>query len=375
MIKNYLNVLISKYRTIKKIIFAFVVMPIFLALIAGEVYVRIFHEYITPELLKEKSLQYIPSLFSQVLFPEKKQIIEKSWHPEYIINTKGFRGKEFTKEENEGTIRIIIFGGSSVFDIYQPEGKDWPHQVEQLLNESGLANIEVINAGIPGHNTFDSFGRLFSDVWTLSPDFVVLYEAWNDIGWYFTSNVTIQKSVKTYSESEDVRVSYQSFIDKFLCEHSQLYVRLRDRYYNWKYDIGLEGTAKNIEPTAEITELGLKQFKLNLEMFADLANNIHATPILVTQARLVHKNNTPEEKLIISSERPVLSHVNLVRAYDKADEIIKEVSKSKKVHVIDAAKSLSGNVKYFNDAIHTSSEGSYQLAKTCANDLLELIKR
>ena len=41
-------------------------------------------------------------------------------------------------------------------------------------------------------------------------------------------------------------------------------------------------------------------------MFVDLANNIHATPILVTQARLVDKNNTPEEKSIISSSHPAL---------------------------------------------------------------------
>lgn len=360
--------------SIKAILVFFVILPIILAIIGGEIYIRIFHEYITPEILREKSLQYSPSLFSQIIFPEKKQVIEKSWHPEYFINSKGYRGKDFQKNKSIGTTRIIIFGGSSVFDIYQPEGKDWPHLVEQMLKENGFSNVEVINAGIPGHNTFDSFGRLFSEVWTLNPDIVILYEAWNDIGWYFTSNSTIQRSVKTYSEYEDVRISYQSVIDKFLCECSQLYVRLRGRYYDWKYGIGLEGASKRINYNAEVTDQSLKQYKINLEMFVDLANNINATPVLVTQARLVDKNNTSEEKLIIENQAE-MGYATIIKAYEKADEIIKEVSILKKVKVIDASKAVSGKMKYFVDAVHTSSEGSYELAKVVSDYLLKLMNK
>src|SRR3990172_3878315 len=112
--------------------------------------------------------------------------------PGYIINSKGYRGREFSIKKNKGTIRIIIYGGSSVFDIYEPEGKDWPHRVEQMLKENDISNVEVINAGIPGFTTLDCVGRIFSDSWTLEPDYVVIYEAWNDIC-YFPNKVTIQK--------------------------------------------------------------------------------------------------------------------------------------------------------------------------------------
>ncbi len=72
------------------------------------------------------------------------------------------------------------------------EGADWPHLVEQYLKEKGLSNVEVINGGIPGLPSFDSMGRLFSDGWTLNPDYVINYEAWNDI-YCFTNKITIQK--------------------------------------------------------------------------------------------------------------------------------------------------------------------------------------
>ena len=64
-----------------------------------------------------------------------------------------------------------------------------------------------------------------------------------------------------------------------------------------------------------------------------------------------------------------MTHMNLVKAFEKVDEIIKEVSISKKVHMIDPSKVLSGKVMFFKDPIHTSEEGSYQLAKIVSNYL------
>lgn len=335
---------------------------------------RLFREYITPEILKTISLQYAPSIFSFSVFPEKQQITEPNGDiKRYFINSKGYRGHDFSKKKNEGTIRIIIYGGSSAFDIFESEGKDWPHRVEQMLKEYGLSNIEVINAGVPGTTSFCSMGRLFSDGWTLEPDYVVNYEAWNDIC-YFPNKKTIQKSYEPYDELNDPRISYQSSLDKFLCEFSQLYVRLRARYYDWQYDIGVEGASKSYNYDGEINELGVKQYRLNLEMFVDLARNIHATPILVTQARLVDKNNTSEEKSRIGYKWQKMNHMNLVKAFEITDEIIKEVSLSKKIHMIDPSSKLSGKSEFFKDHVHTTDEGSYQLAKIISEDLLILIK-
>jgi lysophospholipase L1-like esterase len=357
----------------KNIIIFSIILPTFIALLAGEIYFRLFREYMTPEILKEKSLQYIPSLFSIAGFPEKKQKIEPHGYIKgYYINSEGYRGHDFPKKKIKGTIRIIIYGGSSVFDIFSPEGKDWPHQVEQMLKEKGLSNIEVINAGIPGLTSFDSMGRLFSDGWTLQPDYVVNYEAWNDIC-YFPNEKTIQKCYIPYNELEDPRISYQSSLDRLLCNFSQVYVHLRAKYYDWQYDIGLEGASKGDNYNCKINELGVKQYKLNLEMFVDLARNINATPILITQARLVDKGNSPEERASIAYKYARMNHQNLVKAFDITDEIIKEVSIEKHTHLIDASKQMSGKFLFFKDQVHTTDKGSYQLAKIVSEDLLDLI--
>ena len=149
--------------------------------VLGEIYVRLFSPlgYVTPEIRKDKSLQYVPSLFSRHVFAQRELIAtgwtDVKWH----INERGYRGHNFAVAKPKGTIRIIFYGGSAVFDPGSPEGKDWPHRVEDILRQSGFPNVEVINAGIPGHASFDSFGRFFAEGHAFDPDYVVLYNAWN----------------------------------------------------------------------------------------------------------------------------------------------------------------------------------------------------
>lgn len=159
-----------------------------------------------------------------------------------------------------------------------------------------------------------------------------------------------------------------------LCELSQLYLRLRARYYNWKYHIGNEGAIQSGEYTNEVNELGLKQYRLNVEMFVDLARNIHAFPILVTQARLVANDNTDEEKSIIGYHYQKMKHQILVEAFEKTDDIIINVAKSKHVPIIDASNQMSGKDGYFSDHVHLSDRGSNKLAITISEYLFTLIK-
>lgn len=179
--------------------------------------------------------------------------------------------------------------------------------------------------------------------------------------------------MKPRHKKGDPRTHYQGIVDQALCEFSQLYVRLRWRYYNWKYQIGKEGTIQSGDYTRKVTKLGLKQYRLNIEMFVDLARNIGAVPVLITQARLVALENTEEEKDRIGYGYQRMSHRTLLSAFEETDEVIKQVSHSKHVHMIDASKQLSGKGKYFSDHVHLNPAGSDQLAIVISEFLLPLV--
>lgn len=372
----------NEYSWKKKLFFSFVSVSIiiFIAILSFEIYAHIFKKYDTPATIKEKSLKYEMSVFSKSILREeqKAKVLDdkkKKW-VEYYINGKGYRGHDFDFNKTPGTIRIIIYGGSQVFDIYNPEGKDWPHQVEYILKNNGFPNVEVINAGIPGHASFDSFGRLFAEGHLLMPDYVIIDNAWND----FQMLRYIQSLLRERKPSrilEDPRINYQGVVDRILCETSQLYLRLRSRYIDWKYNIDNEGAIPEGGYWNMMSEIGLKQYKLDMEMFVDIARNIGAVPILMTQPRHISFNNTDEEKKSFekSYEFKKMNHQAICSAFEKTDEIIKNVAMSKNALIIDASQSLTGKHEFFSDLIHTNDKGSYYLASITANHLMNLINK
>ena len=109
-------------------------------------------------------------------------------------------------------------------------------------------------------------------------------------------------------------------------------------------------------------------------MFVDLAKNIHAIPILVTQARLVAHDNTDEEKSKIRYDYQRMEHQTLVEAFEKTDDIITNVAKSKHALIVDASKQMTGKDEYFGDHVHLSESGSNQLAVTISEYLFTHLK-
>ena len=293
----------------KKIIFTLI--PVVLALVVflsmAEVYLRHFSKagYITPEILKDRSLQYVSSIFSRYVLAEKEADVVGWNKKKYHLNSRGYRGPEFPEKKPGGAIRIMFYGGSAVFDVGVDH--DWPRRVEELLRQNGFPEVEVINAGIPGSATFNSFGRFFAEGHLFNPDYVVLYNTWERLK-YFRSNEPLLRLFQPYVPSADPRQNYQNFLDKFFCEHSQLYVRLRIHYYNRKFRIGPEGSKPKGKLGSEITGTALRQYRINLQMFADLAQDIGATPIFMLQARLMHSGQQRagenENRIPICASRP-----------------------------------------------------------------------
>ncbi len=349
------------------ILFAFIG---FLSLLLAELYIRFSQEYTTPAILRSQSLQYEPTLFSRTTFPRLEQNLDP---PGYYINHKGYRGRDFSIPKKTGKIRIIVYGGSAAFDQNVPEGKDWPHRFEGLLHEMGGTQVEVINAGIPGNASIDSFGRFFSEGHLFEPDFVLLYNAWNDIK-YFSTKGSLLRTYKSHPVARDPRTNYQGLIDQTLCELSQLYVRLRSRFFYWKYSIGEEGIIPAEAPNRNIQDLPVKQYRVNIEMFVDLARNIGAIPILMTQARLISPTNTKEEKKHIRYNYVQMDHQTLLSAFQKTDEIIRQVAQEKHAFFIDSSQQLSGQKEYFTDQVHLTDAGSMKLAQITATFLGPLVK-
>jgi hypothetical protein len=120
------------------------VAAVLLAVIGGEIYVRLKspYGYVTPEILRSRRPLYGAAVFARHVLPRMEHVVRDENGKElYSINALGYRGVPFSPHKPRGTVRVMIYGGSSVFDHDNPGTTDWPHRVETRLRESGFGAI------------------------------------------------------------------------------------------------------------------------------------------------------------------------------------------------------------------------------------------
>lgn len=352
-----------------------------LILVLGEIGVRLFVEGsdLSPDVLRQQSLQYEPALFARHIFQAKAHSVSHAFGNkkglQWEINEKGYRGPNFETLKPENTIRIIVYGGSAAFDTRADKNSDWPRLVEKLLHKAGFPHVEVINAGIPGHTAVESVGRFFTEGFMFSPDFVLLYNAWNDMK-YFNAGQSFLRTVKPALHQFDYRIHNANLLDQRLCNSSRLYNVLRRVYFKKKIKLGREGIITSQDTRSPITSLNplqFRQYQLAAEMFVDLARNIGAKPILITQARLVHPENTEEQMKRIDYHHIGLTHDAILETFSRQDAIMKNVAQSKNIPVFDASHQLSGMDWAFHDHVHFLPAGSEAMAEFISSKLKEIL--
>jgi hypothetical protein len=349
----------------------------------GELGVRLFVKNgdITPAVLRSRSVQYVPAIFARHAFKQEARTVEHLFGKKkgvvWEINEKGYRGQNFEEEKLDGVIRIMVYGGSAAFDSTASEGQDWPSKVETTLRKSGFPEVEVVNAGIMGHTALESVGRLFTEGFVFEPDYVLIYNAWNDIK-YLSSPHTALRTLQPPLQKFDPRIQYRNSLDEWLCETSQLFNVLRRIIYKKTLKLSMEGIQKfgNLHDQASaLNQDGFHQYRLAMEMFVDLAVNIGAKPILVTQARLVHATNTSAQQEHIDYYNVGLTHEALVETFDRLDAIVRNVAADKGAMLIDASAKLSGKDWVFSDHVHFDLEdrGSEAMAQVIVDHLKEVL--
>jgi lysophospholipase L1-like esterase len=314
--------------------------------------------------LRNQSLEYRPSAFTQ------SRLVPKTLHapglPSISINSRGYRGPEIAIPKLAGTLRICFVGGSQVFDYFWSGGENWPARAGEILSQEGLP-VEVINAGVPGHFSSDSLGKMLSDLWYLEPDIIVASDSWNDIKYFSVLSPAVPCCDFIDPITEDWRINPKG-IDRLLCASSLF------RWVRYQFLIKRgEGKAWKA-PVGTIGEFGVRQYRLNLQTLCDLGKNIGVEIALCKEARLPVAGLSDSDKQRIAYRYVGLSYDELLKAFALCDRVIDEVAAQKHCRVMDLSRPLSGKPEYFKDHVHFSSEGSRQAAQVVARELKPLVE-
>lgn len=125
------------------------------------------------------------------------------------VNSHGLRDREYAAKPESGVRRVLAIGDSQTFGNGVALEDSWPKQVEQRLNENastgGNQRWEVLNAGIPGTDSWQHeiwMGRLLE---VYHPDAVVLAVYVNDVS---PSYVPKQRKAGDKTNTFKKRVGY-----------------------------------------------------------------------------------------------------------------------------------------------------------------------
>ena len=289
----------------------------------------------------------------------------------YIRN--GYRGLGFSVDKPPDELRIVILGGSFVFDTSAPAEGDWPHQVETLLREKGFTGVRVINGGVPGHSSFDAVGRLASEVHFYRPDIVLLCNAWNDIKYF--NQISAQLTPLRYIRpmSRPTHRHYPPSPMRKLLDRAHLF-RIMTALPGMFARYADEGKLPEGEYSDSVSQAGIDQYSLNLRNFVDICRNMEAEPLLVTQPHLPTAGNRDQVVERIRYDWVLLSHEALCRAFTVCEEANRTVAVEKGCRLIELSDPLSGRMDLFSDHVHVNRKGSRAVAELVAESLAQALR-
>ncbi len=137
-----------------------------------------------------------------------------SYQTTYHLNNEGFNSsKDYSIEKAANTYRIITLGDSHTYGIYVDPSKNYPSQLENLLNSNSCKNglrFEIINLGVPGYDLQYEIKRFEKRGLKYSPDLVIWHLKEDD---FFQINELINErseALKKEMESNGQLKQYES---------------------------------------------------------------------------------------------------------------------------------------------------------------------
>ena len=309
-------------------------------------------------------------------------------------NSLGFRGPN-PPNAFDKALTIIAVGGSTTEEYYLSDGKTWPEQLGNHLS-NWFENAWVNNAGMDGQTTFGHQQLMTQHIISLRPKVVLFMAGINDRGkaqaTLYDENVrpanpmpisTIGRMVWHLSRSSEL---FALGLNVFRSYEAQ-----RGNLGHGNIDFSKIGTVDL--PPGAMEKLG-ESYAPYLPVFADQlgkligisrANGI--VPVLLTQTALWGRGIDPttgrelgrlasEGGIALDAETTVT--LNASASWDVLElynEVIRRVGQETNTFVVDLARSMPKDSKYFYDWMHFTNEGAAKAADLMVRSLCPYLAR
>ena len=276
-------------------------------------------------------------------------------------NSLGYRSREFNSEKPPNVYRIALIGGSTTYTVsVQDNEKTFPYQLERILRDDyGHHNVEVINAGVSGYNSWESLINLQFRVLDINPDLVIVYHATNDVharlvepGAYRGDNSGRRKQWSLPCMALWDHSVFARFAGRNLGLSSQIHLETVITSSNY---VGLGGKETgNMEASVELLRKNPPiYFRRNLNSMVSVARENEVSLALATWA------HSPYFGDFASTDPYQLG-------FKEHNEVVKEVADESGAYLFEFASLMPTDRKYWADGRHVNEEGAVLKAQLFA---------
>ena len=300
----------------------------------------------------------------------------------HTTNSLGFRGAE-PPEDFDNHLTIVAVGGSTTECYYLTDGKTWTDILGDDL-KADFPDIWINNAGLDGHSTFGHEILLQDYLVKLKPKMILFLVGVNDIGrsdltsfetvtikqgLQFSSGKAFIKSAANYSEVVSTALNlYRSLLaQKINVGHHQLHLDTTPM---------LAMSRQEVAAALSAQEQYLAGYKNRLEKLVSTARDNGIEPVFVTQPLLYGFGKDPQTNIDLAQIK-VADNLNGSTAWGEMElynDVTRSVGAQEHVHVVDLAKAMTKNSKYYYDFMHFTNEGAREVGDILSRDLGTYLK-
>lgn len=270
------------------------------------------------------------------------------------VNAAGFRGPIVPRHRDDSDkLRIAVLGGSSVYGYLVNDGEEASQRLVEELGQQGVS-AEVINAGVPGYNLYQTASRYRERVAPYSPDIVILYLGYNDLPYVTSSNPTDRKfRVKegVFAPSWKRRLSpsvFASFVGNRL---------------------GLSTPQPQQHWSDNVTDAGKRQFRANYLALVERIRADGSRVIICSQALAAHQ--PWDSELVSFFPGGTEEQETAVKLAEWLHATLKELAEQTEVPMVPAYTEIPGTAEYLGDDVHLTRRGERRLAQLWAKAITE----
>jgi lysophospholipase L1-like esterase len=266
-------------------------------------------------------------------------------------NSKGFRGPEFASPKPLGVYRIAILGGSTTYcEFIGDDDAAFPARAQQYVRaDYGRTDVEVLNAGVPGYNSWESAIDFQTRVLDAEPDLVVIFFGVNDVHARLVEPESYRADGtgrrRPWSEPWEVRVMRASMLLRFVGVQIGVWkppgvenYTAADSAFHRNRDAGPE--MMNVLASNPPT-----YFRRNVENIIAVAR-AHGVKVL-----LMTWPYSEEVKDYVS-----LPHYR--KGVAELNAVVREIAAAANVPLFDLAAKMPTDLKYWRDGRHVNAVGA-----------------